>query len=148
MPRACAIGLALLAITFSLRVLGQALVAFIGVDFLPPMREWYSGLIPYSVLLPIQLVILGLQAKISADIWRGAGRFATCRPGGGRVIIAISVVYFLAMVVRYALTMYLHPERRWLRGAIPIIFHGVLAAYLFLLGNYYASAQGATQAAS
>ena len=29
-----------------LRVLGQVLVAFFRVDFLPPMAEWYSGLIP------------------------------------------------------------------------------------------------------
>ena len=34
---------------FVLRVTGQALVAFLEVGFLPPMSEWYSGLLPYPV---------------------------------------------------------------------------------------------------
>jgi hypothetical protein len=139
MRRTYALSLALLGIAFMLRVLGQALVAFFRVDFLPPMNQWYSGLIPYTLLLPIQLIILGLQAKISLDIWRGTGRLARCRPRAGRVLLGLSVVYFLAMVVRYALTIYLHPKRRWLTGTIPIIFHWVLAAYLFVLGRYYKS---------
>ena len=37
------------------------------------MQQWYSGLIPYALLLPIQVVILLLQWKISADVSRGAG---------------------------------------------------------------------------
>jgi len=92
MRRTYAISLAVLAVAFMGRVLGQALVAFFGMDFLPPMHEWQSGLIPYALLLPIQVVILGLQAKISADIWRGAGRLARCRPRGGRILLARSVV--------------------------------------------------------
>jgi hypothetical protein len=139
MRRTYALSLAALAVAFMLRVLGQALVAFFDVDFLPPMEQWYSGLIPYAHLLPIQVIILGLQAKISADIWRGVGRFAGCRPRGGRVLAWLSVLYFFAMLVRYGVTMYLHPERRWFSGTIPIFFHWVLAAYLFLLGKYYTS---------
>ena len=139
MRRTYAIWLTALAFAFLLRVLGQALVAFFGVDFLPPMEQWYSGLMPYPLLLPTQVMILGLQAKISVDIWRGAGRLARCRPMGGRVLLWFSVVYALAMVVRYALTMYFHPERRWFDGTIPIFFHWVLATYLFLLGRYYRS---------
>ena len=68
--------LGILALSFFLRVLGQVLVGFFRVDFLPPMAEWYSGLIPYPVLLPIQLSILMLQAKISSDLYRGRGVFA------------------------------------------------------------------------
>jgi hypothetical protein len=148
MRRTYAISLGVFAVAFMLRVLGQALVAFFRVDFLPPMHQWQSGLIPYALLLPIQLMILGLQAKISVDIWRGAGRLARCRPRGGRFLLSLSVVYFLAMVVRYALTMYLHPDRRWFTGTIPIVFHWVLAAYLFLLGRYYASTDCVTSAKS
>ena len=117
------------------------LVAFFGVTFLPPMREWYSGLIPYPVLLPIQILILLLQAKISLDIWRGSGFFAGHRPRVGRSLCWFSCAYFLAMVVRYGLTMYLYPERRWFSGTIPIFFHLVLAAYLFILGQYQLSTE-------
>jgi ABC-type transport system involved in cytochrome c biogenesis permease subunit len=120
--------------------MGQVLVAFFGVTFLPPMSEWYSALITYPVLLPIQIVILFLQTKISLDIWGGVGFFARRRPRAGRALCWFSYVYFLAMVVRYVLTMYLYPERRWLSGTIPIFFHWVLATYVFVLGRYYLSA--------
>ena len=82
--RAYAVLLGGMAFAFFLRVLGQALVAADLAIFLPPMEEWYSGLVPYAALLPIQIVILGVQATISRDIWRGAGTFATPRPTVGR----------------------------------------------------------------
>ncbi len=119
---------------FFLRVLGQVLVALLQVRFLPPMSEWYSGLIPYPVLLPIQLAILALMAKINLDLSAGAGLFAIPRRGLGRFLRGFSIVYFIAMVARYAIGMALHPDRRWLGGTIPIAFHWVLAAYLFLWG--------------
>ena len=138
MRRTYAVVLSLLAFAFFLRVLGQVLVAFFKVDFLPPMTEWYSGLIPYPVLLPIQIVILIVQAKVSRDIWRDSGFFAIRRPRGGRIICWLSFVYFAGMVLRYVLTMSLHAERRWFTGTIPIFFHCVLAAYLFVLGRFQA----------
>jgi hypothetical protein len=138
--RRYAAALAALAAAFLLRVLGQALVAFGKVGFLPPMSQWYSGLVPYPVLLPIQVLILLVQGKISWDIHRGAGYFARCRPWGGRLLRRLSIVYFAAMVMRYLATMYLYPERRWFSGTIPIFFHWVLAAYLFVLARYQLSA--------
>ena len=134
-----AVGLATLSLAFLVRVLVQALVAFFRVDFLPPMQHWQSGLIPYALLLSAQVVILIVQTRISADVWRGAGWFAACRPRGGVILRWISFCYFLAMVARYVLTMYFYPDRRWLTGTIPIFFHWVLAAYLFVLGRYYSS---------
>ena len=92
---------ALLAFAFLLRVLGQALVAFFHVDFLPPMAEWYSGLLPYPLLLPIQLLILAVQAKIAHDLWRGQGFFAVRRPRAGRFLCRFSYVYFAVMLLRY-----------------------------------------------
>lgn len=124
-----------LALAFLFRVLGQVLVAFFRVDFLPPMAEWYSGLIPYPVLLPIQLSILAVQAKISWDLYRGSGVFAIRRPRAGAVLCWLSYVYFGVMVLRYIITMYFYPDRRWFGGAIPIFFHWILAAYLFVLGR-------------
>jgi hypothetical protein len=141
MAKAYAIVLGILAAAFLLRVCGQLLVAFFGVTFLPPMSQWYSGLVPYAVLLPIQIVILLLQAKVSLDIWRSNGFFARRRPYAGRALCWFSYIYFIAMVVRYVLTMYLYPQRRWFAGTIPIFFHWVLAAYLFVLGRYHRSVE-------
>ena len=136
--------LGILAFAFFLRVLGQAVVAFFQVEFLPPMDEWYSGVIPYPVLLPVQILILLVQVRISRDIRRGRGFFARGRPRMGVVIQVGSCIYFAMMVARYAIVMTLFPERRWFGGTIPIFFHWVLAAYLFALGRYYVQAARAS----
>ncbi len=139
--RAYAVILGVLACAFFLRVLGQAIVSVSQVSFLPPMEQWYSGLMPYGLLLPIQVIILVAQVMISQDICRGIGLFAGQRPSIGRGLRWFSYVYFAAMVLRYILTMTFFPERRWFSGTIPIFFHCVLAAYLFVLGQYYSGVE-------
>jgi hypothetical protein len=129
--------LALLTILFALRVLGQALAAFFAVSWLPSMEQWFSGLIPYSVLLGIQLVMLIVMVKISSQIWRRAGFFAVRRPHWAQFLIKLSALYAAIMALRYVLTMLLRPEMRWSGGAIPIVFHFVLAGFIYAWGNYY-----------
>jgi hypothetical protein len=136
-PHGFALVLWLLAGLFLLRVLGQALVALAGVSWLPPMAEWHSGLLPYPILLVSQIAILALQARIGVDLTRGRGRFAVRRPALGRALRWASIVYAGAMALRYILVMVLRPERRWLGGTLPIVFHWVLAAYLFTFGQYH-----------
>ena len=136
MHRRYSLLLGALAFAFLLRVAGQVLVAFFRVDFLPPMPAWYSGLIPYPLLLPMQVLILIVQAKVSWELWRSSGFFAVRRPAAGRFLCWFSYIYFAVMVLRYILTMSFYAERRWLGGTIPIFFHWVLAAYLFVLGRF------------
>jgi hypothetical protein len=76
--------LGLLAALFLLRVAGQALVAFAGTPGLPPMGEWDSGLLPYPLLLPAQVVILALLGWVCADLARGDGYWVRPRPRLGR----------------------------------------------------------------
>ena len=123
-----AIVLTLVTTLFFARVAGQALVAFAGVGWLPPMDAWYSGLLPYSVLLPVQILILGAQLTIDWQVWRDGGFFARPRPRVGRALRTFSYVYALAMLVRWLATR---------THGIPIAFHWVLAAYLFTLGRFY-----------
>lgn len=133
-----------LAGLFLLRVAGQALVAALDVDWLPPMTEWYSGLLPYPLLLPAQGLILALQARVSWDLLRGRGPMAVRRPRLGRILQPLSLLYVAAMAARYGLTMAWYPERRWLgTGTIPIVFHWVLAAWLFTLARYHLGRPGA-----
>lgn len=129
--------LALLTLLFALRVLGQALVGFFGVTWLPAMEQWFSGLIPYPTLLIIQLVMLILMVKITGEIWRGKGTFGILRPPWSPFLMKFSAVYAAAMALRYALTMTLHPEKRWFGDTIPIIFHFVLAGFICVLGQYH-----------
>lgn len=111
---------------FFLRVAGQLIVALWAPVFLPPMEAWYSGLLPYPLLLPTQLVILVLFFKIAWDISVGRGYWFQIGRSLGLKLLGGGIVYFLAMVVRYAL-----------QGlSIPVVFHWVLAGYIITLGWY------------
>lgn len=121
----------LLSTLFLARVLGQMAVALGGVPWLPPMPEWYSGLLPYPVLLPTQWLILAVMAWLNVNASRRAGWCTVPRPRLARGLWAFAGLYAAAMAVRYLVSGELHPERRWWPpGSIPIVFHLVLAAYL------------------
>ena len=137
--KSIALILALLATAFLGRVLGQAIAAVAAPQWLPPMAEWYSGVVPYRVLLPVQLLILTMQVLVSWSVWHGTGLFAKRRPRVGPILRWVAIVYFAAMVVRYIFTMAVYPEHRWFGHAIPIVFHWVLAAYLFVWSRYHSS---------
>lgn len=126
-----------LTLLFFLRVLGQLLVAFFDAAFLPPMEEWYSGLLPYPILLPIQILILTFQVKVCMDFTRGYGFFVVQRRAMGRFVLWFSYIYFASMLMRYIITMALYPDKRWFGETIPIFFHFVLAGYLFALGHFH-----------
>ena len=129
--------LALLTLLFALRVLGQALVAFFSIRWRPAMEQWFSGVIPYPALLIIQLIMLSLMIKVSSEIWRGKGFYAEARPHWSQFLIRFSAVYAGAMALRYIVTMIFRPEMRWFGATIPIIFHFVLAGFIFILGRYH-----------
>lgn len=118
---------------FALRVLGQIYVGLYQPPWLPGWDEWYSGLMPYPWLLPTQLVMLMAMTTLSYDYARGSGRLLIESARIGRTVRGFSYLYAAAMLLRYCLTMWFVPEMRWLHGTIPIVFHLVLAAYLYLL---------------
>src|SRR5256714_10892450 len=95
---------------FCLRVAGQALVAAFAVPFLPPMQQWYSGVLPYPILLPVQILIIVLLAKVATDFTRRRGFFVVPRRTMGRFLQWFSYLYWGGMAVRYGVTMALHPS--------------------------------------
>ncbi len=122
---------------FTLRVVGQLLVALGWGGFLPPMEAWQSGLISYRWLLLSQLVVIILYGKVCLDLKRGAGLFSRARRRFGGWLLVFGALYFASMVARYVVTMWLYPERRWTGGLLPVVFHLVLAAFILLAGRYY-----------
>ncbi len=130
--------LALLTLLFFFRVLGQALVVFFSVSWLPSNEQWASGLLPYPALLAIQVVMLVGMVKILSDVWREGGFFAMAPASWSRFLIGFSAVYAGSMATRYILTMIFRPDLRWLGGTIPIVFHFVLAAFLYTWGKFLA----------
>ena len=91
----------------------------------------------YPALLIVHLLMLPLMINFTKDIWRASGRFAIVRPQRSKFLKKLSAVYAGAMVCRYILTMILRPEMRWSGDLIPIIFHFVLAGFIFILGDYH-----------
>ncbi len=123
-------------ILFMFRVLGQVYVALYTPRWLPPMREWYSGLLPYYLLLPAQLLIFAFMTIVGYDYSRETGYFFVTSSIKGKLLMGLAIAYFSSMVIRYAATMVRSPERRWLGGIIPIAFHCVLAAFIFMAGSF------------
>ncbi len=134
--RRTAILLWVLLALFVCRVLGQLIVVLYAPSFLPPMEQWYSGLMPYRYLLPSQIIIIIIFAKINLDISSGAGFWAQPKQKLGIWVRNFGFVYLASMIVRYVLRMVWYPEERWFGGTIPIFFHWVLATYIILFGLY------------
>ena len=125
--------MAVLLVLFLGRVAGQILAATTAPSWLPPMARWYSGLMPYRWLLPTQIAFLVLMTAMTIGVDRWSPPFGTLSTDAGAWIVWASYVYALGMVarsIRYALAT---PERRGV--LIPIVFHFVLAGFLFAYGS-------------
>ena len=133
--------LTLFTVLLFLRVAGQILVALRAPRWLPPMEQWQSGLLPYPLLVLGQAVVLTVMIWICLDFTRGAGLFIDPRwPQMGQAVVWFSYVYFGGMIVRYIIWMWRRPDQRWFGGTIPIIFHSVVAAFLYTFGRYHITA--------
>ena len=111
---------------FVLRIAGQALVAFFDVPYLPAMKAWYSGLVPYEYLLPVQLLIMVAMAKICLDFTRRRGFFFEPKRFLARQWLWFGYLYLALMIARAAIVM----DR-----PTPIFFHWVLAAFVIAVGH-------------
>ena len=120
----------LLIVLFALfvaRVVGQILVVLFAPRWLPPMRHWYSGLMPYRWLLPSQIAIIVLQVAMIRQVLAGAPPRRALALG----LVVFAMLYASVMVLRLYILRTRHPEYRWYEGGmIPILFHWVLAAFL------------------
>lgn len=127
--------LSLLTGLFAVRVAGQMLVASRAPGWLPPMEDW--NLVPYRVLLPVQLAILAVMIWIDISFTTGSGPPVDRSRELGWFLVSSSAIYAGSMGVRYAIRMRGRPEARWFGGTIPMVFHLVLATYLYALGSFY-----------
>jgi hypothetical protein len=122
---------------FLVRVCGQLFVRLRRPTWLPPTEEW--NLSPYQLLLPAQIAILALMTWIDVAFSLGRGPPAHPRPHLGEGVLVFAYIYAGTMAVRYAIRMGRRPDERWFGGAIPIVFHFVLAGYLYVFGWFHAS---------
>lgn len=129
--------LVLFTFLFLLRVLGQVYVLLGTPSWLPPVEGENWNLVPYKILLPSQVAIFALMCVIIAGVWNGRAPFGAPNQTFGRVLIGLSAVYAGVMALRYVVRMKRRPKQRWFGGAIPIVFHMVLAAFLLTWGRYH-----------
>ena len=121
---------------FACRVTGQILVEFFGATFLPPSKEWFSGIISYPILLVFQIAIILLMAQVATDLTKGTERFSQSSPVTAKNLRIFGSIYLLSMILRYIIRMYIYPEERWTGGCIPIFFHCVLATFVLAWGHW------------
>lgn len=115
---------------FFLRVVGQIEVLLLEPAWLPGMPAWYSGLLPYPLLLPVQIALLMLMSVLAIQV--GRQPHAGCSPGWSLRLRILALLYFTVMGIRLVLTVRFYGADFYLHGAIPIAFHWVLALYLLL----------------
>lgn len=120
---------------FAARVLGQFETLLIEPTWLPPMDAWYSGLLPYPLLLPVQIALLMLMAVVAWNPRVRRGSFAQAHPLCAVALRRFAVVYFLAMAVRLAVNVNENGADFWSEGAIPVACHWVLALFVLVSGR-------------
>ena len=116
---------------FAARVIGQFEALVAAPAWLPDMDAWYSGLLPYYLLLPVQILLLMSMTVVAWNRRVRTGRFAMARPRLARLLRGLALLYFLLMALR--LVIYRdHGAEFWRAGAIPVAFHWVLALFLLV----------------
>ena len=138
-PRSTGTVLAVLALLFLGRVAGQVVVALRAPGWLPPMSEWYSGLLAYRRLLATQAVVLIVLWTVALGLLLDLPPFTARRPDLGTALVWLGWAYLLAMAMRYVVTMVRRPEARWFGRTIPIAFHIVLAIWIVVFGSFLRS---------
>jgi hypothetical protein len=117
---------------FGARVIGQFEVLVAAPDWLPDMDAWYSGLLPYYLLLPVQIALLMIMAVVAWSRRVRTGRFALANPRMARMLRGLALLYFLAMAVRLGFNIAANGAEFWREGAIPVAFHWVLALFMLV----------------
>jgi hypothetical protein len=120
---------------FAARVVGQLEVLLLQPPWLPDMEAWYSGLLPYPLLLPAQIAILMLMAVVAWNPRVRRRLFARRHPRAAGALRAFACLYFVAMAVRLALNVLDNSVDFWRQGAIPVAFHWVLALFVLVAGR-------------
>ncbi|HEX6867177.1 MAG TPA: hypothetical protein VF119_00155, partial [Candidatus Limnocylindrales bacterium] len=126
-----------LSLLFLARVLGQVIVVLWHPDWLPPMEQWYSGVLAYPRLLATQVLILAGMLAVILGLFAGTGWAVGPHDVLGPLLLWVAWIYALSMVVRYVVRMTRRPDQRWLGGIIPIAFHVVLAGWSFVLASQW-----------
>lgn len=118
---------------FFLRVIGQLEALMLSPPWLPPMSDWYSGLIPYPILVPLQIAILMAMTAVTLHEMRAGPSIRSNRwqPWFRR----FAVVYFVVMLLRLIVQLLRGAGDVIDAGGIPVAFHWILALFLLVFAR-------------
>lgn len=119
-------------VLFLLRVVGQVEALLLEPAWLPSMHDWYSGLIPYPILLPLQIVLLMIMAAVVTREMQNEHRALA---DGVPWLRRIAIVYFAVMLLRLIVQLMRGADSVIDAGGIPVAFHWVLALFLLVLAR-------------
>ena len=119
---------------FFVRVFLQITQFFFNVDFLPSFGTWQSGVLPYGILIVLQLIILGLSLWTIFNFKKGGPKPIRSK---GKAYLIIGVAYALIMIYRLVAGMTFAKDHYWLDARLPTIFHLILASIVITLGAYH-----------
>jgi hypothetical protein len=120
---------------FVVRVVGQIEALLLAPRWLPKFSAWESGLIPYPLLLPIQILLIAWMTAIAGDHSRGSGPMWVTDSRVRSRLTAFAALYASVMLVRLVVTAALPPHSVADRGLIPILAHWDLAGFIALLAR-------------
>lgn len=126
--------MALLAGLFSLRIAGQALQFWMPQGFLPSFDSFQGSNLPYSTLLLIQLLILGLMLRTCWRIHRG---ITVPDHRLGRGLAWAGGIYMAGSIMRVAVGLLAPSAPAWFSTWIPAFFHLVLAGFVLTAAHFH-----------
>jgi hypothetical protein len=116
---------------FFARVVGQIEVLLVAPRWLPAMQAWYSGILPYPLLLPVQIGLLMLMGVLAIGTRVPRQRTDTA-DRTAKILRTLAVLYVVGMAVRLILVVHFYGTDYYLHGAIPVAFHWVLALFVLV----------------
>ena len=130
-----------LSALFALRVGGQLLQRWAPLAFLPPFEAFQGSRLPYWLLLPSQLVILAIMARIS---WRVATRSLAKNPRIGKILAWLGGLYMAGSLARLGIGLATPGAPHWFTSWISGVFHLVLAGFVLTLAAFHLQRDAAT----
>jgi hypothetical protein len=126
--------MALLTGLFGLRVAGQAVQFWMPQSFLPAFASFQGSSLPYSTLLLIQLLILGLMLRTCLRI---GGGISVPERRLGRGLAWFGGLYMAGSVARIAVGLAVPSAPAWFSTWIPAFFHLVLAGFVLGAAHFH-----------
>ena len=125
------LGLISFTCLFAIRVSAQLVESVFPSALIPDFDRWYSGVVDYQLLLPIQLIIL--SAMIAAICWLPQLKL---KQSSLITLKSFAILYFVIMFIRLVIALAGTTTLPWFQLPLPAFFHLVLASYLFCITQY------------